>query len=430
MIWLYNILITLTALIWAPMLALKARKRKEQPNWKERYGDLRPNLDRSRPVVWIHAVSVGEVIAAEPVLGEIRKQAPDIQIVLTCTTSTGHATARERIVKQNLADHLHYFPIDVARFMWQATYRVQAHATVLFETELWLNFLYFSKAVESTNLLVNGRISDRSLRRARWVQFFYATVFQYLDHVLAQSNQDAERLKFLGAKHVEVVGNTKFDQAQSATAEDRQRWRQELGVLDDELLLVIGSTRGEAEEQFVLDALRSVDRSKLVVVHAPRHVENAAQLADRVRSLEPQVGLRSKGETARYLVLDTYGELANLYAAADFAIIGGGFEKLGGQNLIQPLAAGVPVLHGKHMHNFRDVASMADQAGASVSVETPAELAQWLQKWMQDPSDRQRRGAQGAELVKQHQGASHEYAERIIRAARESFAIQSSKKKA
>lgn len=412
MIWIYNILITLLAPIWVPLVWWKARKRKEAPNWKERCGEYALDLDRNRPVVWAHAVSVGEVVAAMPVLRELKAQKPEVQIVLSVTTSTGHETARRQAC--SLFDHLVYFPIDVARFMWVATWRVKPNVVAIFETELWLNFLHFAKQVKAQTLLVNGRISDRSFRRAQAVLFYYQTLVEKLDRCLMQTETDAGRIRAYGATNVDVLGNTKFDEAISSDPTAREYWREQVEASQDDIVIVVGSTRGELEENFVLSALQEFGAVR--VIHAPRHIEVTDQLVERVQHCFGKPARRSKNETGRYLVLDTYGELAQAYAAADIAIVGGGFAPLGGQNIIQPMALGVPVLHGPHMQNFKDVAEMANRAGAATTCSTTAELAKQLRCLINDASARRAMGDRGRDLVVANQGASRRYAKAIINA--------------
>lgn len=421
MIWIYNFLITMTAPIWVPLIWWRARKRQEKPNWKERYGDYSLDLDRARPVIWLHAVSVGEVVAAIPVLKALREKDQSAQLVMSVTTSTGHQTARDRALAPGLADHLVYFPIDVARFMWMATWRVRPHAVAIFETELWLNFLHFSKQSGATTLLVNGRISDRSFRRSRWVRFYYQTLMEKLDRALMQTQADAERIRAFGAKSIEVFGNTKFDEAVTPSAEERAQWRAEIGAGPEDFVVVVGSTRGAIEETFVLEALSQLIRPGIRIVHAPRHVEGADDLERRIVAAVGAVARRSRGEKGQYLLLDTYGELSGVYAAADVAVVGGGFERLGGQNLIQPLACGIPVIHGPHMHNFRDVADAASRAGATGIVSTSTELFETLSALVSNPERRSQMGNAGRELVEANRGASGRYAEAIVVAARPNF---------
>lgn len=413
----YNCLLSVLAPIWVLWMLWRTRARKEKPIWAERRGDyaIAPRKDRQR--VWIHAVSVGEVMAVLPILRAVRERLPDHEIVLSVTTSTGHQTARERAVE--LVDHLVYLPIDVARFTLNAIQRVQPSVVAIMETELWMNFLWAAKVFDCRTLLVNGRISDRSFRRSRFVRFFYRAMLKNMDRCLMQAEVDVERILALGAKRAEAFGNCKFDQAVEGLDADRSAWREKLGLDDDRPVVVIGSTRGEMEPNFVLDAIAKVGLGRCRVVHAPRHIESAETLLAEAAKRFDSVGLRSRGDRADYLILDTYGELASVYAAADVAIIGGGFDDLGGQNLIQPLGHGLPVLHGPHMQNFKDVAAASVACGASQVCATPDELASKLSDLLGAPEERSRRGAEGKKLVQANLGASQRYAEAIAAEARE-----------
>ncbi|HVT12353.1 MAG TPA: glycosyltransferase N-terminal domain-containing protein [Fimbriimonadaceae bacterium] len=422
---LYNLLITLLSPLWAPWMWLRTRARKEAPNWGERFGnyDLAPRKDRKR--IWVHAVSVGEVVACMPILRELRGELPDHEIVLSVTTSSGHQTARDKAA--GLYDHLLYFPIDLARFELAAMQHVQPSVAAVMETELWMNFLWAAKVFDVRTLLINGRISDRSFRRSRRVAFFYKALLSRMDRCLMQSEKDAERIRALGASGVEVLGNCKFDQALAGLDADPAEWRAKLGLSPDLPTLVIGSTRGEMEEKFVFDALSLLGLDSaapipaspsLQVVHAPRHVERAADLVSEAKHRFGDAALRSEGKPSRYLVLDTYGELDKVYSVADVVIVGGGFDNLGGQNLVQPLAHGKPVLHGPHMQNFREVAAASVDAGASLVCATPADLASRLKELLADPTLRAQMGAAASQLVRSNAGASRRYAQAIAAEAK------------
>lgn len=410
MFWLYNILLTLMAPLWVPWMLLRARARREAPNWKERQGEFEIGPDPRARRIWVHAVSVGEVVAAMPILAEVRTLLPDHQIVLSVTTSSGHRTAREKAA--GLYDHLVYFPIDVARFQLAAMSRVRPEVVAILETELWLNFLWAAKAMGAATLLVNGRISDRSYPRARRVRFFYRALLSYLDRALMQTELDAERIRHLGAKEVEVLGNCKFDEA-ALDGADLGTLRREFGIAEGDRVIVVGSTRSEEEEHLVLAAIEGLDRDDVRVIHAPRHLERAEALSEAVQARFGSVARRSKGETGRYLILDTYGELSGVYALADIAVIGGGFSNLGGQNLIQPLAAGKPVIHGPHMQNFAFAARAASEVGASVVVGDAEGLRVALARLLDDSGERARMGEAARALVARHRGAARRYAEAI-----------------
>ncbi len=396
----------------------RAWRRKEQPNWKERSGDLRSiPTKQDRPRLWVHAVSVGEVVAARPILREIRKLLPKHEIVLSVTTSSGHRTAREG--EPGLFDHLVYFPIDVARFQLAAMQRVRPDAVLIMETELWMNFLWAAKVFEARTVLVNGRISDRAYPRNRKLAFFYRSLMRNLDRALMQTKVDAERIRSIGAGNVEVMGNCKFDQALESVDASPAEWRKKLGIPDSDKVLVVGSTRGEFEEEFVIRALARVGLDGLSVVHAPRHLESAPGLIEKVRERFEEVAVRSKGQHGKYLVLDTYGELAQVYSVADLVVIGGGFADLGGQNIVQPLAMGKPVIHGPHMQNFREPARMADEVGAAKCVRIEEELAAAISDLLRDDAKRAQMGGAAKRLVASHAGASRRYAEAVANEIRD-----------
>jgi len=413
--WLYNILILITSPFWAVWMWLRTNRRKEKPNWQERFGNLpiRPHKDAKR--IWFHAVSVGEVVASMPILRELKATLPDHEIILSVTTSSGHQTAREKAA--NLYDHLVYFPIDVARFQLAAMQRVKPKVVAVMETELWFNFLWAAKVFDARTLLINGRISDRSFPRSQKVAFFYRALLKFVDRCLMQTPSDAERISALGGQNVEVFGNAKFDQAAEGLDADPAYWRKELGLDPKKLTIVIGSTRGEEEARFVLSALTEIGMEEIQVIHAPRHLETVPDLVKDIDKCFDSPALRSKKETGSYLVLDSYGELGKVYSVADIVVIGGGFSNLGGQNLIQPLAHGKPVLHGPHMQNFRDASEAAAKVGATQVCPTPSELAAAIRTLMADPQKRETMGKAAASLIQTGLGASKRYAEAIAKEA-------------
>jgi 3-deoxy-D-manno-octulosonic-acid transferase len=408
---LYNILLTLFSPIWVPWMLWRSWRRKEKPNWRERTGDVPLIGKNAPPRIWFHAVSVGEVIASKPILREIKALLPDHQLILSVTTSSGHQTARELVPAP--FDALVYFPIDVARFQLVAMQKVRPKAVVIMETELWMNFLWAAKVFDAKTILVSGRISDRSFPRSMKVRFFYHALLQFLDKALMQSEVDAERILALGAKSAEVMGSSKFDEATDGLLADGHEWRAKLKIPLSAFVIVVGSTRGESEEEFVMEAINHIWEMGVWVVHAPRHIESVPALLDRAKRKFGTAALYSSHEECRYLVVDEYGVLAQIYSAADVAIVGGGFDNLGGQNMFQPLGQGKPVLHGPHMQNFREVAAMADRSGAAIACSTPTELGEKLALLAEEPEMRREMGQKAEELVRQNVGASRRYAEAI-----------------
>lgn len=348
----------------------------------------------------MHAVSVGETIAARPILQELKNLLPGYEVVLTTTTSTGQGIAKGMVGK--LAAYAFYFPIDIARFCVAAMTRVEPSVVVIMETELWLNFLTAAKITNAKTCLVNGRISERSFARAKRLRWLYRAIFAKIDEALMQTDADAERARFLGARTARVLGNSKYDEAGQP---EPLPWDKRAP------LVVVGSARGELEEDLIIAALQDVPAQ---VVFAPRHIERSEAVVEKARTAGFQTGLRSRGENeAAFLVLDTMGELASLYAYADLAIIGGGFDRLGGQNIIQPMAAGVPVICGPNMKNFREPYDQGVATGAVRTASTSEELRHEILNILNDENLRQRMAEAGRLLVNQNTGASARYAKAI-----------------
>ncbi len=411
---LYNLLLTLLSPFWVPWMYYRTRKRGEQPNWSERFGNIIvPKA--THPRLWLHAVSVGEVVAALPILKELRQLTPDIDIVLSTTTSSGHQTAED--LTGNLVNHVVYFPIDVVRFQVSAMARVKPNVVALMETELWMNFLWSAKAIGADTFLINGRISDRSFPRSIRAKAFYKALLAKLDLALMQTAVDAKRIVALGARTVEVLGNCKFDQAVEDASTDPEEWRLKLG-LPEKPIVVVGSSRDGNEEDFVLDAIAQIGLGRIAVLHAPRHLERVAELGEKVAKRFGSVAFRSKQERGDYVILDTYGELSSAYSVASVVIIGGGFSNHGGQNLLQPLAHGKPVIHGPHMQNFADIAEAARKVGCAIECSTSDELASSLRLLLDDNAKRQDMSEAALEFIQKNRGASRRYAEKLLQALR------------
>ena len=412
---LYNALLTLTSPLWVAWMLWRAFKRGEKPNWRERQGDYRQAVPKKvdRPRLWLHAVSVGEVVAARPLLSALRKELPQHEIVLSVTTSSGHQTAREG--PEGLYDYLVYAPIDVARFTLSAMQRVRPDALIVMETELWMNLFWSAETFDAKVFVANGRLSDRAFPKARRLVFFYRALLRLVHLVLAQGEVDAERFRELGAERVDATGNVKFDQALEGL-DDTTDWCRELG-LDERPVVVVGSLRAE-EFDDIAACINYVPASQWII--ALRHIERTPELVRSLQSSfadlaedEHRIGYRSRRTAGKVTILDTYGELARLYRVADLVVVGGGFAVLGGQNIIQPLAQGKPVLHGPHMANFRDVASQAERAGASLVCRNQQELGQTIQTLLADPARRAQMGDAARRLVEANRGASERMARTI-----------------
>lgn len=417
--WVYNLLLVLASPVWVGYLLWRILVRgKSREGWAQRLGRL-PTPAIPRPTVWVHAVSVGETVAAQPLLQQLRQRLPDHFLLLTTITPTGYSTASQLIGK--LVDAVGYLPIDLPFAVERAFRRVQPQVLVIMETELWPNLLMTAYRRGVRVVIANGRISDRSLPTYRRFRWFFGRVLRHVDAICVQSEEDARRFCAIGAppERVQVAGNTKFDQAVVGAQEvDVQALRRDLGLPDGAPTLVIGSSRAPEEEQLLATAYRQLRQrfDRLCVVWAPRHIERAEAVAHALKEAGFNPWFRTQGTPPlpqQQIVLDTFGELGKAYAVGEVAIIGGSFVPLGGQNLLQPLAHGKPVIHGPYMNNFRDVAALAQQAQVAWTAQNAEEVVAHVTRLLQDEGLRQEVAERARRLVLQQQGASQRLADTI-----------------
>jgi 3-deoxy-D-manno-octulosonic-acid transferase len=413
------------ALWWivAPVAVLRLlirsrRERGYREHIGERFGWARGRLpDDGAPLIWVHAVSVGETRAAQPLVAALVKARPDARILLTHMTPSGRATGEQIFGDRVLRSYLPYdMPHAVRRFLhaWRPT------VGIVMETEVWPTLIDECRRADVPLVLANARMSARSYRRAAKFGAPAREVFGGFARVLAQSPSDAERLTALGARNVAVLGNLKFDMTTPPELAARGRaWRAAIGGRP---VWVAASTR-EGEEALVLQAFAALAVEDALLILVPRH----PQRFDEVAALVERAGLRCERRSAwaadaaaasgrataqplpegvTVLLGDSMGELGAYYAASDVAFIGGSLLPLGGQNLIEACAVGVPVLIGPHMFNFSQASADAVAAGAAVQVEDPAGLARVLGEVFADKPRRVAMGAAAAAFAARHRGAT------------------------
>lgn len=382
------------------LLRLWWRGRRE-PGYRDYVGERlgRYTLPKPEKLVWVHAVSVGEARAAAPLVQRLQEALPDHAILMTCTTAAGRQTLTQVYADAVLASYLPYdFPGAVQAFVDYFRPRLG----VIMETELWPNLLAGCAANGVPVVLANARMSAKSARGyTRWARLMQPA-FATLSAVCAQSAADAGRLRALGAPRVEVTGNLKFDVAPDAEQLAAGRaWRTALG----RPVLLLASTR-EGEERLLLDHLENLGSNVLVVV-VPRHpqrFDEVAQLAQSRRSRSPVPGAADRVHLG-----DTMGEMAFYFAASDVAVIGGSFLPLGGQNLIEALAAGTPVVAGPSMFNFGEATRLALEAGAAIQAADAQEAMREAARLLQEPARRSAMSEAGKKLCAQHRGATERH---------------------
>ena len=403
-----------TLLWWLALPALPVRlwwRGRREPGYRrlvaERFG--RYALARPPgPLVWIHAVSLGETRAAAPLLERILRERPQTHVLLTHMTATGReagaAMAGARVVQS-------WFPYDVPF----AARRFLAHwrpdAGLLLETEVWPNLLAEARRSGVPVYLVNARLSERSARGYARAPRMAADAFGALAGVAAQTEDDAHRLRALGARDTTVTGNLKYDLAAPADVAARAAALREV-VGAQRPLWIAASTR-EGEEALILDALAAHGGAlppATVTIIVPRHPQRFDEVAALLRAHGVRFGRRSEGvplpADARVLLGDTMGELATYYAAADVAFVGGSLVPLGGQNLIEPLALGVPTLVGEHTFNFAAAAQSAIAAGAAERVHDAAALVARVGTLLNDAPLRAGMRERAQRFMAAHRGAA------------------------
>ena len=357
----------------------------------ERFGIYRTG--RPERLLWIHAVSVGEARAAEPLVRALAGALPEHRILMTCTTAAGRETIRQVYGESVLIAYLPYdFPESTQGFLEYFRPRL----AVLMETEIWPNLLAQCARHGVPVLLANARLSEKSARGYRRLRALVQPAFASLAAVCAQSAADAERLRALGARAVEVTGNLKFDVEPDATTLAAGRaWRLAVG----RPVILLASTR-EGEERLLLEAVPA-GPLVLVVPRHPRRFDEVAELAQSRRSRQP---MPAPGD--RVHLGDSMGEMAFYYGACDVAVIGGSFAPLGGQNLIEALACGAPVIVGPHMYNFAEATQLALEAGAALQVADAAAAMRTAADLLGNEEQRRRMSEAGRNLCAVHRGAT------------------------
>jgi 3-deoxy-D-manno-octulosonic-acid transferase len=410
----YNLLLHATAALAGPFLLPPVLARRK---WRARLGQ-RLGWSAMAPVrgrggaIWVHALSVGETLSALPLVGALRRRWPRRGIFFSTTTLTGQRIARQRL--GNLVDGLGLFPYDLPAVVRARLRQVRPAAVILVETDLWPNFLARAAALKIPVALVNARVSRSSFDGYRRARALAGPMFGSLAAVAAQTERDARRLRTLGvdAKRLAVVGNLKFDQADTDDAVALAAlYRRRLGADPDTPVFVAGSTHRGPEEEALAAACRRWHRRfpDLRVVVAPRDPLRAADVARVFRRQGLQCRLwRQLDEAGRsepVVVVDGMGILRRLYAAASVAYVGGSLAGCGGHNPLEPAAMARPVLYGPDMSDFARVADALEQAGGAVRLADAGALEDQGARLLADADLARRMGVAARGVFLAHRGA-------------------------
>ena len=378
----------------------------------ERFGR---GVPLSSPSIWLHAVSLGEMSAAAPLVRALHSRYPQLALAVTAATPAGRARASDLFA--DVAD-IRFLPYDTPGSVRRFLERIRPRVAVIMETELWPNLFSECEHRHVPVFLASARLSAKSVSRYRRLGSLFSGVFTANVAVAAQSAEDAERFRSIGASanQTRVIGNVKFDVGVDAGGIEKGKiLRAAYGA---KLVWVAGSTHaGEEEQVLAAHALLQAHRPDSLLLLVPRHKDRFAAVAELLASrgvkfarrsgmarglAEAEAGLPAETQV---LLVDTIGELAALYASADVAFVGGSLVPIGGHNLLEPAALGLPVLTGPSHFNGKEIALLLLRRGAALQVANPQELAAALQRLLDEPAERRRMGNIGKDIVESNRGS-------------------------
>ena len=403
------------SLIWwlvlpLALLRLWSRGRRE-PGYRahiaERLGTYSPAP--ASPLIWVHAVSVGETRAAEPLIRRLLRDFPAHTVLLTHMTATGRATGQQLFVDESRVVQA-YLPYDTITMTQRFCAQFRPKLGVLMETEVWPCLIDACRRASIPITLVNARLSERSLRRAQRFAGLLGAAARKLDRVAAQTEADANRLRAMGVQHVTITGSLKFDIDPPANRLAQGRdWRSRWG---NRPVLLCASTR-EGEERLLLDAMvRTSLPENFLVLIVPRHPQRFDEVADLIEERGFRWMRRSAWRSehlpseVNVVLGDSMGEMFAYYAASDIAFIGGSLLPLGGQNLVEALSCGKPVIVGPHTFNFAQITEDAIEFGVAVRINDADDLFTHLAEWLEDTSGLQDTSERAAQFTQLHRGAT------------------------
>ena len=414
---LYSILVLIVAVVASPWFIYQAlRYKKYVRSLGQRMGYLPVsfNMDGDESI-WVHAVSVGEVLTARPLISDLKRRYPNLRMFLSTTTMAGQQLARRSVQD---VDAVFYFPFDLGFVVRRTLDLVRPKLFIMMETEIWPNLLRECRARGVKTAVVNGRLSARSFPRYRMIRPMMRRVLDDIDKFLVQSEESARRFIDLGADPARVVvtGSLKFDSLEvsptALQARARDRVLRYFRVSGSRPVIVSGSTM-KGEEVAVLRAFRRVRTTSpnTLLVLAPRNPERFGEAEQLARQEGWKVAKRSDlavdaEPRVDVVVLDTIGELATIYQIATVVFVGGSLVATGGHNVLEPAVFGKPIVFGPHMENFLEIAEAFVSNGAGVQLKDEAELEEAFVSLMSDPVRRARLGAAARALVEANRGAN------------------------
>jgi 3-deoxy-D-manno-octulosonic-acid transferase len=403
---LYNLLLIIATVLLFPVILFKLiTVPKYRGGMTQKLGRLRKGVLKvikgSRPI-WVHAVSVGEVMAAHPLIRELKKKYPHRKLILSTVTVTGNYTARRRVPE---ADAVFYFPFDFPCIVRRVIQGINPQIVLVAETELWPNFFRELKRAGIPSAVINGRISPNSHRNYRKFNKFFRQVFDNVTLFCMQSEADAARIKDIGAdpEKVMVTGNLKFDQKLPVNMSAP------VSIASGKKVITAGSTH-RGEEAALLDVFMQLRQkyTDLLLIIAPRHPERFDEVEGLINKAGYDCQRRTKlhGPVKDVLLLDTIGELRSFYSLCDIAFIGGSLVKVGGHNLLEPAAMKKPVIFSRYMYNFKEISEALLSAGGGIMVKDKKELYVQIDRLLSDNEMARSVGERAFSVIEMNSGAA------------------------
>ena len=378
-----------------------------------------PRSTTKAPVIWVHALSVGEVTSAVPLVRYIHTCRPDIIIIFSVTTSAGR-----RIADTLIAPHVTRVidgPIDTLVTVTRFIRAIKPSIFVLVETDFWPNWLTTLHFKNIPTVLVNGRISEKSWKSYTRLRFFFRLMFRSFSFISMQSKQDGNKMTELGVEpgRIAALGNLKYDTALylQNNSTGKTLLRETLQVKNDTPIWICGSTHA-GEEKIIFDAFTKIRSSipELLLIVVPRNIERASEISTLGKSYGLSTALRSREEPLSnhdILLVDTIGELVQFYGLADIAFVGGSLVAQGGHNPLEPAARGVPVIFGPHMEDFSEIGEQLTRRGVAVTVEDVDDLVSVVSKFLRDKQYHDRAAAAAVKLINENSGVAAAHLEML-----------------
>ena len=412
----YHILSLLVAVVMVPVFTTLAVFSKHKFKFLRHHFGFVPTIKKGESkILWLHALSLGEVKAAAPVLKNLHNKSPYLKIVVSVTTDSGYEGALEHL---KIADKIFFHPLDCLPFTYLALSRIKPDLYIVTDTGFWPGLTDLLHKQNTPQILFNGRISHRSAKGYLKAGSLFKTMFKQFNRLYMQNKNSEQAAAALGVDpdKVEVIGDPKFDSLQPLTVEDRNRLRKTFLLKEDTPVWVAGSTH-TGEEEIILKAHQQLREKHpdLILILAPRRIERINEVVALLQKKNLSFARRSSLEISEpVILLDTMGELAKVYSLGQMAFIGKSLiEPGGGHSLIEPLSHGLAVLHGPHIENIGHVADEAHTNGLAFTVHNAEEIVKTVHSLLRHKERRMELAEKAKKLIEDQQGASEKMAETI-----------------